>query len=70
MKRTASSETKKEQKENRKTKVQGLPTVLWCDPGDIASLDLTYGPGGQERQPQTQNFKLFDSNCRVSSPEK
>jgi hypothetical protein len=64
------SETKKERKENRKPKVQELPTVLWRDPGDIASLDFTYGAGGQENQPQTQKFKLFDSNSRVSLPKK
>src|SRR5579862_1259528 len=27
------------------------PAVLWRDPGDIASRDLFYGPGGAERQP-------------------
>src|ERR1051326_2756889 len=27
-------------------------SVLWTDPGDVASYDFTYGTGGSERQPQ------------------
>lgn len=27
------------------------PAVLWRDPGDIATRNLFYGPGGQKDQP-------------------
>ena len=29
-----------------------LPAVLWRDPGDIATRNLFYGPGGAKDQPQ------------------
>jgi hypothetical protein len=37
------------------------PAVLWRDPGDIASRDLFYGPGGRSHAPQgTFTFKEED----------
>ena len=34
------------------------PAVLWREPGDIASRNLFYGPGGQSHVPQgTFTFK-------------
>ena len=37
------------------------PAVLWRDPGDIASRDLYYGPGGKAHQPQgTFTFEKED----------
>jgi hypothetical protein len=42
--------------------VQG-PPVLWRDPGDIASRDLFYGPGGKAHEPQgTFTFDKEDMN--------
>jgi hypothetical protein len=38
------------------------PAVLWRDPGDIASRNLFYGPGGQSHVPQgTFTFKEEDN---------
>jgi hypothetical protein len=40
---------------HKKTDLGNLPPgekVLWTNPGDVSSLDFTYGPGGPERQPQ------------------
>ena len=35
--------------------------VLWTDPGDVSSLDFTYGVGGAERQPQPP-FRFIDED--------
>jgi hypothetical protein len=64
-----SPETKKAKKEERKARAQNLPAVLWRDPGDIPSLDLTYGAGGQEHQPGTQKFKFVEEDLHGTSPK-
>jgi hypothetical protein len=38
----------------KKTIPQGTP-VLWQDPGDISTRDLTLGPGGEEMKPDVSN---------------
>ena len=44
------------------------PTVLWRDPGDIASRDLFYGPGGQADQPHGQ-FTFVEEDLDGSNPK-
>jgi hypothetical protein len=52
-----------------KTKsVGGLPVVLWRDPGDIASRNLLYGPGGQEHAPAGK-FKFVDEDKKGTNPK-
>ncbi|HEX4996943.1 MAG TPA: hypothetical protein VFY29_01885 [Terriglobia bacterium] len=35
--------------------------TLWMDPGDVASLDFEYGPGGKDRQPVSP-FQFVDED--------
>ena len=44
------------------------PAVLWRDPGDIASRDLYYGPGGKIHEPHGI-FKFEKEDRRGSSPK-
>ena len=39
-------------KQTRDEDAAKLPTVIWRDPGDIASLDLVNGQGGAEHAPR------------------
>ena len=47
---TAQKKEKKEKKEKEKN-IATLPAVIWRDPGDVTSLNLLYGIGGQEHAP-------------------
>jgi hypothetical protein len=42
--------------------------VLWSDPGDVASLDFTYGAGGSERQPEPP-FQFVNEDTSGTSPK-
>src|SRR5215510_6757019 len=42
--------------------------VLWSEPGDVASLDFTYGVGGSERQPQPP-FRFVSEDKSGTSPK-
>jgi len=46
----------------------GLPAKLWCDPGDIASRNLLYGPGSEERVP-TGKFKFLEEEPGGAAPK-
>jgi len=46
----------------------GLPAMLWCDPGDIASLNLLSGPGRQERMPAGR-FKFLQEEPGGAAPK-
>src|SRR5713101_7817864 len=48
----------------RKAEITGTgPAVIWRDPGDIASRNLFYGPGGEKDQPHgTFRFLKEDLN--------
>ena len=46
----------------------GLPVVLWRDPGDIASRNLLYGPGGQEHAPAGK-FKFVEEDKAGATPK-
>ena len=36
-----------------------LPEVIWCDRGDVASLNLFYGAGGEEHAPNPKSKFIF-----------
>lgn len=57
--RDQKKQTKKESKSERAAAAAGLPAVLWRDPGDISSLDLTGGPGGHEKAPKAGDRFTF-----------
>lgn len=45
-----------------------LPRVLWRDPGDIASLDLLYGPGGKSHAPAASaKYKFLKEDLNGTS---
>jgi hypothetical protein len=49
----------KSSKEERAAAAADLPAVLWRDPGDISSRDLTYGMGGKEHAPgENERYKF------------
>jgi len=43
-------------------------SVLWFDPGDVAALDLAYGIGGSEGQPQPP-FRFVNEDLSGTSPK-
>ncbi|HET9399965.1 MAG TPA: hypothetical protein VFO34_03355 [Candidatus Acidoferrales bacterium] len=45
-------EKTKESKSERAEAAAAMPAVLWRDPGDVSSLDLTGGPGGRDKAPK------------------
>jgi len=45
-----------------------LPAVLWRNPGDIASRNLLYGPGSQERAPKGK-FKFLKEELGGAAPK-
>jgi len=49
---------KSKQKKDQKTSVGGKP-VLWRDPGDIASLNLLLGPGGEDIKPDVSKITFI-----------
>src|SRR5260370_7446515 len=50
---SASATAQKKDKEKGKDRenVADLPEVIWRDPGDVASLNLLYGAGGEQDAP-------------------
>jgi hypothetical protein len=42
--------------------------VLWTDPGEVRSLDFTYGVGGPEKQPQPP-FRFVEEDISATSPK-
>lgn len=62
------NEKKKESKSERAAEAAALPAVLWRDPGDISSLDLTGGPGGRENAPRAEDrFKFVKEDTNGTS---
>jgi hypothetical protein len=59
----------KPKKSNVETTGNG-PAVLWRDPGDIASRDLFYGPGGKGDQPNAHGrFTFIEEDLDGSNPK-
>jgi hypothetical protein len=47
-----------------------LPAVLWRDPGEMASLNLLYGAGGQEHAPDSNGvFTFLKEDLQATSPK-
>ena len=47
-----------------------LPERIWRDPGDMASLDLTYGAGGKVHAPDpTGTFTFVSEDPLATSPK-
>ena len=47
-----------------------LPAVIWRDPGDAASLNLFYGAGGQEHEPDLKGtFTFVKEDMQATSPK-
>ncbi len=57
---TAQKKEKNTGKEKEKN-VTTSPEVMWRDPGDVASLNLLYGIGGQEHAPDPNGTYTFVS---------
>jgi hypothetical protein len=54
----------------RKADAATLPELIWRDPGDMASLDLTYGAGGKAHAPDpTGTFTFVSEDTAGSSPK-
>ena len=52
-------------------KLEKLPSgedILWSDPGDVASLDFIYGPGGRDGEPQPP-FSLVKEDLGGTNPK-
>src|SRR5579885_237422 len=57
--------------QNVSDKLEKFPwgnNVLWTDPGDVASLDLRYGVGGEQQQPKPP-FKFVKEDLSGSNPK-
>ncbi|HUQ95883.1 MAG TPA: hypothetical protein VM120_29670 [Bryobacteraceae bacterium] len=45
------------------------PSVLWRDPGNLASRDLFFGPGGEKHQPPAAEFTFLKEDSKGSNPK-
>jgi hypothetical protein len=67
---TAQEKGKHKDKENEKENAANLPLVIWRDPGDVASLNLLYGAGGQEHAPDPNGkFTFVKEDMNGTSPK-
>jgi hypothetical protein len=55
----AAAEPQKHEKHKAKDAQSDLPAVIWQDPGNISSLNLIYGTGGQENAPDPNGTYTF-----------
>src|SRR6266852_153100 len=47
-----------------------LPAVIWRDPGDVATLNLTYGAGGKEHAPDPNGrYTFLKEDMNGTSPK-
>jgi hypothetical protein len=67
---SASLSGQKPAKHHGKQKSASLPEVIWRDPGDMASLNLLYGAGGQEDAPHPNGpFTFVKEDLQQTSPK-
>ncbi|MFY9583379.1 MAG: hypothetical protein WAR21_02675 [Candidatus Acidiferrales bacterium] len=53
-----------------KEKAANLPTVIWRDPGDVATLNLTYGAGGKQHAPDPNGrYTFLKEDLKGTSPK-
>lgn len=63
-------ETKKSSKANKTVQATDLSGIIWKDPGDISSLDLTYGAGGKGHAPKEDGtYKFTKEDLHGTSPK-
>jgi hypothetical protein len=60
---------KKEEKKEAKKNAEGLPTIIWHDPGDLAALDLMNGAGGKDHTPADGPFTFIEEDMNGTSPK-
>src|SRR5260370_1531611 len=58
----------KTNKESRAESKKDATPILWSNPGDIASRDLFYGPGGQAHEPNTR-YTFVKEDFEGTSPK-
>jgi hypothetical protein len=58
----------KTNKESRAESTKEATPILWSNPGDIASRDLFYGPGGQAHEPHTR-YTFVKEDFEGTSPK-
>jgi hypothetical protein len=62
--------TAEKKNKDDKGNVANLPEVIWRDPGDVASLNLLYGAGGQEHAPDPKSkFNFVKEDTEGTSPK-
>ncbi len=54
--------------ERKKLDTKDIPGLLWRDPGDVASLNMQYGAGGSEHQPQGK-LKFLEEDMEGTNPK-
>ena len=67
---SASSTAQKKHKNKENANPANLPELIWRDPGDVASLNLLYGAGGQEHAPDPNGkFTFVKEDLQGTSPK-
>jgi hypothetical protein len=67
---SASSTAQKKDKNKENANPANLPELIWRDPGDVASLNLLYGAGGQEHAPDPNGkFSFVKEDLQGTSPK-
>jgi hypothetical protein len=67
---SASSTAQKKDKNKEKGNPANLPELIWRDPGDVASLNLLYGAGGQEHAPDPNaKYTFVKEDPQGTSPK-
>src|SRR5712692_7335971 len=53
-----------------KEKAANLPAVIWRDPGDVATLNITYGAGGKQHAPDPNGrYTFLKEDLKGTSPK-
>ena len=61
---------KKHAKNSDKAKEEAQSAVVWHDPGDVSTLNLFYGAGGQDHAPDpTGKFTFMKEDMEGTSPK-
>lgn len=61
---------KKASKKDKIAKQEDQPAEVWRDPGDVATLDLFYGPGGKQHAPDPGGkFTFVKEDMNGTSPK-
>src|ERR1700676_4051150 len=67
---SASLSAQKNDKDKENEKAANLPQVIWRDPGDMASLNMIYGAGGEVHVPDANGkFPFVVEDMEGTSPK-